>query len=108
MDLGFGNIQNARVARWWEAITKFASGFSGGRRVGLLILLKEKAPFSFMFGGGSRVMWIEPDNPEAFLKELNRAWNRWRLIHGEGRAGGEATPPPAGSSSSSSQASRAA
>lgn len=96
MDLPFSNIQSVRIARWWQAFTKFASGFSGAHGTGLLILLKEKAPLSFMFGGGTRLMWIEPENPEAFL-ELNRAWNGWRLRHGEGPAGGGTTSPPAGS-----------
>ena len=101
IDLRFSNIQNVQVARWWQAFTKFASGFSGAHGTGLLILLKEKAPLSFMFGGGARLMWIEPDNPEAFLEELNRAWNGWRLRHGEAPTGGGTTSAPAGSSAAS-------
>jgi hypothetical protein len=81
MDLRFGNIESARVARWWEAFTKFASGFSGHYGVGILILVKQKLPYSFWVGGGSRLVWIGPDNPETFLKELNGAWDRWRLAH---------------------------
>jgi hypothetical protein len=107
IDLRFSNMRNVQVARWWQAVFRhFASGFSGSRGTGLLILLKEKAPYSFMFGGGTRLMWIEPDNPQAFLEELNRAWNGWRLRHGEAPTGGGTTSPPAGSSTSSN-ASRA-
>lgn len=101
IDLRFSNMQNVQVAPWWQAFTKSASGFSGAHGTGLLILLKEKAPLSFMFGGGTRLMWIEPDNPEAFLEELNRAWNGWRLRHGEAPTGGGTTSPPAGSSAAS-------
>jgi len=108
IDLRFSNIQNVQVARWWQAFTKVPSGFSGAHGTGLLILLKEKAPISFMFGGGTRLVWIEPDNPEAFLEELKRAWNGWRLRHGEAPTGGGTTSPPAGPSTSSSDASRAA
>jgi len=97
IDLPFSNIQNVQVGRWWQAFATFASGFSGSHGTGLLVQLKKKAPLSFMFGGGTRLLWIEPDNPQAFLEELNRAWNGWRLRHGEGPTGGGTTPPPAGS-----------
>jgi len=83
LDLAFRNIQNVRVVRWWQAFATLSSGFSGSSATCLLIQLKDKAPLSFMFGGGTRQMWIEPENPQAFLAELNGAWNRWRRAHGE-------------------------
>ena len=102
----FSDFEDVRIAPWWKAFTTFATGDPLSKR-GIMITLKRRLPFSFsgamLIGSGSRRVFVPHNESEVFLKELNRAWNRWRLIHGEGQ-----TDPKSGSSTPASNTPRAA
>lgn len=88
LNVDFSNLHAVRSARWWEAFSRFAQvprlGMPFHQR-GVLLSLFRKTRYSIWWGGGSRRVYIEPPDPGTFLKELNRAWNRWRLTQPEGK-----------------------
>jgi hypothetical protein len=68
--------------------------------VSVILTLKQKPPFGFwmamLVGAGSRLVYFPHNEPEVFLKEINGAWDRWRLTHGEAESAAESkSSPPA-------------
>ena len=66
-------------------------------RRGVMITLRRRVPLSLsggmLIGSWSRRVYVSHKEPEVFLKELDCAWNRWRLTHCERQ-----TDPKSGSS----------
>jgi len=96
VDLKFEDFDKVETARWWDAFRKFATGNPITKR-GVMLTLKRKPPLGFwmqtLVGAGSRLVYLPDKDPEAFLKEINRAWDAWRPPHG-----GQTAPAPAADS----------